>query len=36
MTGSRLRTPVPARAAGPAPLRVLLVVDSLDGGGTER
>ena len=37
MTGSRLRTPVPAGSTGPTPPRpVLLVVDSLDGGGAER
>jgi glycosyltransferase involved in cell wall biosynthesis len=37
MTGSRLRTPVPLRSAGPPPpLPVLLVIDSLDGGGAER
>ncbi|MGR6962958.1 glycosyltransferase [Geodermatophilus sp. URMC 61] len=37
MTGSRLRPPAPAPSAGtPRPLSVLLVVDSLDGGGAER
>ena len=37
MTGSRLRTPVPLHDAGTVvPLPVLLVIDSLDGGGTER
>ena len=37
MTGSRLRTSVHPRGAGPAPpMPVLLVVDSLDGGGAER
>jgi glycosyltransferase involved in cell wall biosynthesis len=37
MTGSRPRTSVHPRGAAPAPpLSVLLVVDSLDGGGVER
>ena len=37
MTGSRLRTPVSPPSTGtPPPLSVLLVVDSLDGGGAER
>ena len=37
MTGSRLRAPdPPPRAGTPPPLSVLLVIDSLDGGGAER
>jgi glycosyltransferase involved in cell wall biosynthesis len=37
MTGSRLRaSDPPPRAGTPPPLSVLLVIDSLDGGGAER